>query len=36
MTLGTPLVRLPVAGLHVAVDRRRRLGGRHWFLRRRL
>jgi hypothetical protein len=26
MTLGTPLVRLPVAGCHVPVDRRHRMG----------
>lgn len=26
MTLGTPLMRLPVAGCHVSVDRRQRMG----------
>jgi hypothetical protein len=26
MTLGTPLMRLPVAGCHVPVDRRQRIG----------
>jgi hypothetical protein len=28
MTLGTPLARLPVAGGHVPVDRRQRIGAR--------
>jgi hypothetical protein len=27
MTLGTPLMRLPMAGSHVPVDRRQRMGG---------